>query len=99
MGRPLSIAERKKVAELLERGNTPLEISKQIPFVGLAEIRKFAGRITTPEEVGSVRMSVSLAYFEFPDDPPERLARRLGYGVEEVKRILRAHGLPWREVK
>jgi hypothetical protein len=96
MSRPLSFAEREKAIRLLQRGCTPREISKQIPFVGYKEICLFLEAYAEEQrDKNPARMSVGAAYFEFPEDNPRQLAKRLGYQESEVRILLDKAGLPY----
>jgi hypothetical protein len=103
--RPLSVAEQEKVIGLLKRGWQRDEIYHKISTLrrrsklmlcDQSVIDAFIDEYLRLNPIEPLRMSVTEAYLEFPNDPPGMLAKRLGRTEDEVIRILEEKELPFR---
>jgi hypothetical protein len=103
--RPLSAVEQKKVIGLLKRGWQRDEIYYKMSayrrrcklmLCDQLIIDTFIDEYLRLNPIEPLRMDVSEAYLEFPNDPPKMLAKRLGRTEDEVIRILEEKELPFR---
>jgi hypothetical protein len=103
--RPLSVIEQKNVIDLLNRGWYRDEIHYKISarrrrsklmLCDQSVIDAFIDEYLRLNPIDPLRMSVTEAYLEFPNDPPGMLAKRLGRTEDDVIRILEEKELPFR---